>query len=72
MRTGGADEESQHAGERMRDEEMTVGDDLQTVGVVHRIVGDEEQFRGNEDKEHGETKRDPENRLESGTGGAGC
>ena len=40
----GADEESEDAGERMRDEEMAVGDDLQTVGVVHRIVGDEENF----------------------------
>ena len=40
----GADEESQNSGERMRDEEMAVGDDLQTVGVVHRIVGDEENF----------------------------
>ena len=40
----GADEESHHAEERMRDEELAVGDDLQTVGVVHRIVGDEENF----------------------------
>jgi hypothetical protein len=28
----------------MWDEEMAVGDDLQTVGVVHGIVGDEENF----------------------------
>ena len=33
-----------HAAERMRDEEMAVGDDLQTVGVVHGIVGDQENF----------------------------
>src|ERR1700722_1081040 len=54
----------------MRDEEMAVSDDLQTVSVVHRVVGDEEQLRGNEDKERGDAKRDPENRLESGAGGA--
>ena len=30
--------------ERMRDEEMAVGDDLQTVGVVHGIVGDEKHL----------------------------
>ena len=40
----GADQESEDSGERMRDEEMAVGDDLQTVGVVHRIVGDEKQL----------------------------
>src|SRR6185312_6830058 len=37
----GADQKSEDSGERVRDEEMAVGDDLQTVGVVHRIVGDE-------------------------------
>ena len=40
----GAAEKSDDAAERMRDEEMAVGDDLQTVGVVHGIVGDEENF----------------------------
>ena len=40
----GADQESDDAAERMRDEEMAVGDDLQTVGVVHGIVGDEENL----------------------------
>src|ERR1700742_3903184 len=40
----GADQKSKDSGECMRDEEMTVGDDLQAVGMVHRIVGDEEQF----------------------------
>ncbi len=35
---------SEEAAERMRDEELAVGDHLQTVGVVHRIVGDEENF----------------------------
>jgi len=43
----------------MRDEEAAIGDDLQTVGVVHRIVGDEENFRGNEDEKRGEAKGDP-------------
>ena len=40
----GADQKSEDSGECMRDEEMAVGNDLQTVGVVHRIVGDEEQL----------------------------
>jgi hypothetical protein len=40
----GAGQESDDAAERMRDEEMAVGDDLQTVGMVHGIVGDEENF----------------------------
>src|SRR5271170_7057591 len=51
----------------MRDEELAVGDDLQTVSVVHRIVGDQEKFRGDEDEERGEAKGDPENGFESGT-----
>src|ERR1700733_1176472 len=67
----GAGEKSEDSGECMWDEEMAVGSDLQAVGVVHRIVGDEEQLRSNEDKERVETKRNPENSLESGTGGAG-
>ena len=40
----GADQQSEDSGECMRDEKMAVGDDLQTVGVVHRIVGDEKNF----------------------------
>ena len=40
----GADQECEDSGERMRDEEMAVRDDLQTVGVVHGIVGNEENF----------------------------
>jgi len=40
----GADQKSEGSGECMRDEEMAVGDDLQPVGVVHRIVSDEENF----------------------------
>jgi hypothetical protein len=40
----------------MRDEEMAVGDDLQTVGVVHGVIGDEKNFRSDEDKERSETK----------------
>src|ERR1035441_4752594 len=35
----GADQESEDSGEYMRDEEMAVGDDLQTVGVVHGVIG---------------------------------
>ncbi len=62
-----ADQESDAAAECMGDEEMAVGDDLQTVGVVHGVIGDEKNFRSDEDKERGETKGDPENRVESGT-----
>ena len=40
----GADQKSEGSGECMRDEEMAIGDDLQTVGVVHGIVRDEENF----------------------------
>src|SRR6202041_3127492 len=68
----GADEESKNSGERVWDEQMAVGDDLQTVGVVHGIVGDKKHFRGDEDEEHGETKADPEKGFESGTFGGGC
>jgi hypothetical protein len=28
----------------MRDEEMPVSDDLQTVGVVHRVIGGEKDL----------------------------
>ena len=40
----GTDQQSEDSGECMRDKEMAVGNDLQTVGVVHRIVRDEEQL----------------------------
>ena len=40
-RTG---QESDYAGERMGYEEKAVGDDLQTVGVVHVVIGDEKHF----------------------------
>ena len=40
----GADQKSEDSSECMRDEEMAVGNDLQTVSVVHRIIGDEEQL----------------------------
>ena len=39
-----ADQKSGASGESVRDEEMAVRNDLQTVGVVHRIVSDEEQL----------------------------
>jgi len=64
------DQESEHSSECMWDEEMAVGNHLQTVGVVHRIVGNEEQLGGNKDKERGEAQRDPKNHLESGTSGS--
>ena len=40
----GADQESEDSGERVGDEEAAVGDDLQTVGVVHGVIGDEKNF----------------------------
>lgn len=40
----GADQESEDSGECVGDEEMAVGDDLQTVGVVHGVIGDEKNF----------------------------
>jgi hypothetical protein len=40
----GTGHEGDDAAERVRDEEMAVGDDLQTIGVVHGIVGEEENF----------------------------
>ena len=40
----GADQESQDSGERMRDEELAVGNDLQTVGVVHGVISDKKNF----------------------------
>jgi hypothetical protein len=39
-----ADQKSEASGESMRYEEAAVGNDLQTVGVVHRVIGDEEQL----------------------------
>jgi len=64
----GADQESEDSGECMRDEEAAVGDDLQAIGVIHGVIGDEENFRRNEDEERSETERNPENRLESRPG----
>jgi hypothetical protein len=66
----GADQESEDSGECMRDEKMAVGDNLQTVGVIHGIVGDEKNFRSDEDKERCETNRDPKNDFESGSDGS--
>lgn len=40
----GADQESEGSGECVWDEKMAVGDDLQTVGVVHGVIGDEKNF----------------------------
>jgi hypothetical protein len=40
----GACEKSYGAAERVRDKEIAIGDDLEAVGVVHGIVGNEENF----------------------------
>ena len=39
-----AGQQSDDAAERMGNEEMAVGDDLQTVGVVHGVIGNEKNF----------------------------
>ena len=39
-----AGQQSDDAAECMGDEEMAVGDDLQTVSVVHGVIGDEKNF----------------------------
>jgi len=67
----GANQECEDSGECMRDEETAVGDDLQTVGVVHGVIGDKKNFRSDEDKERYKTKGDPENGFESGSAGVG-
>jgi hypothetical protein len=67
----GTDQESEDSGECMRDEEMAVRDDLQTVGVVHGVIGVEKNFRSNEDKEHSEPEKNPERDFEFGMTGAG-
>lgn len=64
-----SDQESDESGERMGDEEAAVGDHLETVGMVHGVIGDKENFRGNEDEKRREAEGDPENSLESGTRG---
>jgi len=40
----GADQEREDSSERMGDEEAAVGDDLETVGMVHGVIGDKENF----------------------------
>ena len=62
-RTG---QESDDARERMGDEEMAIGNDLQTVGVVHRVIGDERTSDVMKTKERSDTKGNPENGFESG------
>ena len=64
-------QESDTAKKHMWDEEMAVGDDLQTVGVVHGIVGEKKNFRGNEDEERSEAKQYPENGFRCRTTRAG-
>ncbi|GGA65021.1 hypothetical protein GCM10011507_15790 [Edaphobacter acidisoli] len=55
----------------MWNEEMSVCYNLQTISVVHRIIGNEKELGCNKDKERGETERGPENSFESGSGGSG-
>jgi hypothetical protein len=49
----------------MWNEKMAIRDYLKPVGVIHRIVGYEKDFRSDEDKKCRETERDPENSFES-------
>ena len=51
----GADQESENSGKCVRNQEAAVGDDLQTVGVIHRIVGNKKNFGCDEDEERGES-----------------
>jgi hypothetical protein len=60
-----APEKSEGAGKRMWNEKMAIRDHLKPVGVIHRIVGYEKDFRSDEDKKCRETERDPENSFES-------
>jgi hypothetical protein len=39
-----AGQERDDAAERMGNQEIAVGDDLQTVSVVHGVIGDEKKF----------------------------
>jgi len=39
-----AGQKSDYAAECMGDEELAVGDNLQTVGVVHGVIGNEKNF----------------------------
>ncbi len=39
-----AGQESDDAAEYMGDEEVAVGDDLQTVGVIQGVIGDKKNF----------------------------
>ena len=39
-----AGQQSEGSAERVRDEESAVGDDLQAVGVVHGIIGEEKDL----------------------------
>ena len=39
-----AGQQSDDAAECMGDEEIAVGDDLQTIGVVHGVISDEKNF----------------------------
>lgn len=40
----GTDQEREDSSERMGDEEAAVGDDLETVGMVHGVIGYKENF----------------------------
>ena len=66
-----AGQQSDDAAEYMGDKEMAVGDNLQTVGVIQGVIGDEKNFRRDEDKERSETQGNPEKIFESGTSGTG-
>ncbi len=55
-----ATEQSEGAEESVREEQVAVGDQLNTVLVVQRVVGNEEDFVGDEDEKSDKTEQEPE------------
>ena len=53
----------------MRNEKLSICDDLQPVAVVHGVIGYEESFRSDEDKQRDYAKNDPEAEFEPGMDG---
>jgi hypothetical protein len=67
----GTDQKSEGSSKCMWDEEMAVGNHLQTIRVIHRVIGDEKDLGRDEYEERRDTKKDPETHFESGTAGSG-
>ena len=61
-------EERERACERVRNQELTVGDHLKAIGVIHRVIDEQERLGRDDDEERREAERDPESALESRVG----